>query len=88
MSARSRYWLPNSDMCRFLPCRSSPSSRSNTCAVLSTSSGITRIRRRVSGFMVVSHIMSGSFSPRPLERFMLALFVPISSRILAFSRSE
>ena len=35
------------------------------------SSGMTLIRRRVSGFMVVSHIMSGSFSPRPLERVMV-----------------
>ena len=29
--------------------------------------------RLVSGFMVVIHIISGSFSPRPLERWMLGL---------------
>ena len=54
----------------------------------STSSGITFMSLRVSGFIVVIHIMSGSFSPRPLLRLMLA-FAPLSeSMISAFSRSE
>ena len=39
------------------PCKLSPSSRSNECAVASASSGMTLMRRRVSGFMVVSHII-------------------------------
>ena len=47
---------------------------------------MTRMRRRVSGFIVVIHIMSGSFSPRPLLRLMLA-FAPLSESIIsAFSR--
>ena len=50
---------------------------------------MTLMRRRVSGFMVVSHIMSGSFSPRPLERLM-EHFLPASSplTISFFSASE
>ena len=44
----------------------------------STSVGSTLMRRRLSGFMVVSHIISGSFSPRPLERWMVYFFSPIS----------
>ena len=41
--------------------------------VLAASSGITLISRRVSGFMVVSHIISGWFSPSPLLRWMVYL---------------
>ena len=52
------------------------------------SSGMTFTRRRVSGFMVVSHIISGSFSPRPLLRLMVHLASPISARMPAFSLSE
>ena len=76
-------------MWSFLPWRLSPSSRSKTAAVRSTSSGMTLMSRRVSGFMVVSHIMSGSFSPRPLERLM-EHFLPASSppTISFFSASE
>ena len=50
---------------------------------------MTLMRRRVSGFMVVSHIMSGSFSPRPLERLM-EHFLPARSppTISFFSASE
>ena len=44
--------------------------------------------RRVSGFMVVSHIMSGSFSPSPLDRWRL-YFCPSSSlQSRVFSASE
>ncbi len=43
---------------------------------------MTLMRRRVSGFIVVSHIISGSFSPRPFERateiFFLELLQDIS----------
>ena len=58
-------------------------------AVAATSSGITLIKRREAGFMVVIHIMSGSFSPRPLERWMETFF-PFSSPSIrsVFSRSE
>ena len=49
--------------------------------------GSTLIRRRLSGFMVVSHIISGSFSPRPLERWMVYFLSPISFRKAAFSGS-
>ena len=75
-------------MCSLRPWAFSPSSRSKTWAVASASSGITRISRRVSGFMVVIHIISGSFSPRPLERWMRG-FLPASlPRISPFSFSE
>ena len=49
---------------------------------------MTRMSLLVSGFIVVSHIMSGSFSPRPLERFIETLALPMPSNISAFSRSE
>ena len=75
-------------MCSFRPWAFSPSSRSKTWAVASASAGITRIRRRVSGFMVVIHIISGSFSPRPLERWMTGFFPSSWVRISAFSFSE
>lgn len=64
-----------------------PSSRLNMVSILATSSGSTLIRRRVSGFMVVSHIMSGSFSPRPLERLMEHFWSPISAKMPFFSSS-
>ena len=57
------------------PASPSPSSKSKYCAVRSASSGMTLMSRRVSGFMVVIHIISGSFSPRPLERWMV-IFLP------------
>ena len=53
----------------------------------STSSGMTLMRRRVSGFIVVSHIISGSFSPKPLLRWMVTFFPSSSARIEAFSVS-
>ena len=76
-------------MWSFRPWRLSPNSRSKTWAVRATSSGMTLISRRVAGFMVVSHIMSGSFSPRPLERLM-EHFLPASSPFTMsfFSASE
>ena len=54
-------------------------------SIFATSSGSTLIRRRVSGFMVVSHIMSGSFSPRPFERLMEHFWSPISFKMSFFS---
>jgi hypothetical protein len=38
--------------------------------------GMILIRRRVSGFIVVSHIISGSFSPSPLDRWTLNFLLP------------
>ena len=49
---------------------------------------MTRMSRRVSGFIVVSHIISGSFSPRPLLRLITIFALPMDSTISAFSRSE
>ena len=49
------------------------------------SSGVTRIMRRVSGFIVVSAIMSASFSPRPFDRWSVNFLSPIICRI--FTRS-
>ena len=60
---------------------------SKTRAVSATSVGITLIRRRLAGFMVVSHIISGSFSPRPLERWMVYFLSPIFFKNAAFSAS-
>ena len=57
-------------------------------AVASASSGITLMSRLVSGFMVVSHIMSGSFSPKPLLRSIFTFFPSSVLRISAFSFSE
>ena len=51
------------------------------------SSGMTLMSRRVSGFMVVIHIISGSFSPRPLERWMVTFFPSSFFRIWTFSCS-
>ena len=49
--------------------------------------GFTWMSRRVLGFMVVRFIMSGSFSPRPLLRWMV-YFCPASSpKNWSFSRS-
>ena len=42
---------------------------------------------KVSGFMVVRLIMSGSFSPRPLLRCMVYFASPIMPSILVFSGS-
>ena len=42
----------------------------------------------VSGFMVVSHIMSGSFSPRPLERWTSHFFPSKEATMSFFSLSE
>ena len=53
------------------------------------SSGMTLMSRRVAGFMVVIHIMSGSFSPRPLERWMVTFFPrQLAGTMSFFSLSE
>ena len=52
----------------FLSGRSSPRSVSNIYAVFSASVGLTFISLLVAGFIVVCHIISGSFSPSPFER--------------------
>ena len=88
MSARSRNLYPSLAMCSFRPWRLSPSRRSNIRPVASASSGMTLMSRRVSGFMVVSHIMSGSFSPRPLDRSIFTFFPSSFFTISAFSFSE
>jgi hypothetical protein len=43
--------------------------------------------RRVAGFMVVIHIISGSFSPRPFERLNGAFRAAEALHYLAFSLS-
>ena len=55
--------------------------------VRSMSSGMTLMRRRVAGFMVVIHIISGSFSPRPLERLMESFLPSSFLTISVFSAS-
>ena len=57
-------------------------------SVSAASSGRTFTSRLVSGFMVVSHIISGSFSPRPLLRSTFTFFPSRDLRISAFSFSE
>ena len=57
-------------------------------SVSAASSGITFMSLLVSGFMVVCHIISGSFSPRPLERCRVYFLLPIFLRISAFSNSS
>ena len=57
-------------------------------AVFSTSSGMTLISRRVAGFIVVIHIISGSFSPSPLLRWIVSFCPSSSAKIFAFSGSE
>ena len=81
------YSFPCSAINSFLAGRLSPSRVSNICSVRAASVGVTAIRRRVAGFIVVLHIMSGSFSPSPLERCKV-YFLPSSDlRISAFSNS-
>ena len=87
-SNSSRYCAPFSAIYDFLPSRLSPSKRENIASVASASYGETLISLLVFGFMVVSHIISGSFSPSPLER-CTSTFCPSSLlRISAFSASE
>ena len=66
--SRSRQYGP------FCPADCLRAADRTSAACRATSSGMTLIRRRVSGFMVVIHIISGSFSPRPFERLNGDLF--------------